>query len=449
MTDSPSPSPFPPPLAEAEGGAVVVPAGLRAAGRLQPPPSKSLTHRAFALALLAGRPLVVERPLDAEDTRLFRAALESLGWRLEERGGEAPEVALTPGRRPASAEIACGNAGTLLRFLVALLAVIPGRWRLDGVPRLRRRPVGELVAALRRLGAEIECEGAEGYPPLVVHGRELAGGRTRLDAGSSSQYLSALLMAGLATRDGVEVEVEALTSRPYVDLTVDLVRRFGGRVEEVEGGYRVRPGLEPPARVRVEADLSAVAYPAAAAALTGGRVLLGGVRRDTRQGDRAFLDLLVRMGAEVRWRGGAGGETLEVRGGDGLRAVEADLSATPDQVPTLAALAPFARGVTRILNVPHLRIKESDRLAAMARELTRAGAEVEELEAGLVIPGVWADAPPPEAPVRIDPHDDHRIAMALALVGLRRPGIEIDRPGVVAKSYPGFWHDLARLLRAG
>ena len=335
---------------------------------------------------------------------------------------------------------------------------MPGRWRLDGVERLRERPVGPLVDALRGLGAEIESDGADGYAPMTITGRHLSGGRTQLDAGASSQYLSALLMAALTATDDVEVAVGALTSAPYVDLTLDLVERFGGRIEVADGVYRVRPGLVAPPRLRIEADLSAACYPAAAAALTGGRVVLEGVSAATRQGDRRFFDLLERMGAEVAWRDSAGGGTgdgeVEVRGTGGLEAVDADLSAIPDQVPTLAALAPFAQGTTRIRNVPHLRIKESDRLAAMARELGRIGAPVEELEDGLVIPGVWADGVPgaPAAgetgdPVRIDPHGDHRIAMSLAVAGLVRPGVAVAHPEVVGKSYPGFWNDLASLLR--
>ena len=445
-------------LARLADGSVLIAAGGTARGRVAPPPSKSLSHRAFNLALLAGEELVVERSLAAEDAALFRAALARLGFGVEavdeaveeaaeEAAGEAGvDVRLTPGDRPPAAQIECGNAGTMYRFLVATLAALPGVWRLDGVPRLRQRPVGPLVAALRRLGAAIDSE-RHGYAPLAIHGRRLTGGRTRLDAGVSSQYLSALLMAGLVADGEIEIEVEALASAPYVDLTLDVVERFAGQVEATAGGYRVAPGLRSPGRLRVEGDWSAACYPAAAAALTGGTVVLAGVDSGSRQGDRRFLDLLAEMGAEVE----PGAHGVEVRGTGGLRAVTADLSAIPDQVPTLAALAPFAAGVTRIENVRHLRIKESDRLAAMAGELTRIGAEVEELEDGLVIPGVWAGRPPPApaVPYRVDPRDDHRIAMSLALTALVRPGVAVADPHVVAKSYPGFWRDLAALLGTG
>ncbi len=420
---------------------LAIPAGCRVSGRLAVPPSKSATHRAFNLALLGGGDTLVERPLDAEDTRLFLAALETLGMAVERRPGA---VSLRGGRAAvAGGEIFCGNAGTMLRFLTAALAAMPGRWRLDGVPRLRERPVGALVEALRQLGAEIEYGGREGGAPLVVEGESLRGGRARLDAGQSSQYLSALLMAAQRASAPVEVELTALTSAPYVELTRRAIAHFGGRVEQRSATELVAfPSALAAAKVTVEGDWSAACYPAAAAALTGGRVALEGLAPDSAQGDRGFFDLLREMGAQVS----AGQRAIEVAGAAGLRAVDADLAAMPDQVPTLAALAPFAHGTTRIRNVGHLRIKESDRLAAMAEGLRRLGAEVEELADGLVIPGVWARRDPPATPAVVDPRGDHRIAMSLALVGLRRPGVRMRAPEVVAKSYPGFWVDLSALL---
>lgn len=416
-----------------------VPAGGRISGTLRVPPSKSLTHRFFNLAFLTRSPLVVEDPLVAEDSHLFLEALRRSGFQVEV-AEEA--VTLIPGPLPeGEIELFCGNAGTMFRLLTAAASVAPGRWRLDGTSRLRERPIGPLLAALRPLGAEIECLEREGYPPLRITGGTLRGGSTRLDAGESSQYLSALLMAALAAPAEVEIEVTALTSRPYVDVTLALLAQLGARVEVAGSVYRVAPGLRLPSRLKVEGDFSAACYPAAGAALTGGTVRLTGLTADSPQGDRGFFDLLRTMGARVDWRGGE----VEVSGGE-LVAVEADLSAMPDQVPTLAALAPFARGTTRITNVPHLRIKESDRLGAMATELRRLGLEVEEGSDWLAIPGSWAERQPPSAPVVCEVYNDHRIAMSLALVGLRRPGVRIARPEAVGKSYPGFWDDLSSLL---
>lgn len=433
-----------------------IPSGRVARGSLRPPSSKSLTHRYLNLALLAGDRRTLVEPLVAEDTRLFAAALERFGWTVERA---ADRLALTPpaSAAPEGARIHCGNAGTMARFLVATACVLPGRWRIDGVARLRERPVAPLVTALRHLGAAIEPAGEEGYLPLVIDGRRgLDGGRTRLDAGASSQYLSALLMAAHRARGPVEIEVERLTSAPYVEITLAALERFGGSVERTgptaagPAVFRLRPRpLAGPARLRVEADFSAACYPAAAAVLTGGEVTLSGLAEGSPQGDRHFLDLLTAMGAAVEWsagEGGDGGEAVTIRGGGRLEAVDADLGPMPDQVPTLAALAPFAHGTTRIRGVPHLRIKESDRLRAMASGLGRLGVPVEERPDGLVVPGVWAEQAPPGDAVTVDSFDDHRIAMSFALVGLRRPGVRVDRPQVVAKSYPGFWDDLERLL---
>ncbi|HRC86409.1 MAG TPA: 3-phosphoshikimate 1-carboxyvinyltransferase [Thermoanaerobaculia bacterium] len=420
----------------------LIPSGRRALGSLIPPSSKSFTHRAFNLALLARAPLEVRRPLWAEDTKLFAGCLETLGFRVTP---SADGVALQPGALPAGGVFYCGNAGTLFRFLVAALATQKGTWQVDGSPRLRERPIGPLVEALRPLGARIRYLAAEGHAPLEIAGGTLEGGLTTLDAGESSQYLSALLMAGLAAKASVEVEVAALTSEPYVNVTLASIARFGGKVERPSPSrWRVEPGLAPPAEITIEGDYSAACYPAAAAALTGGEVNLRGLDPESSQGDRAFFDLLGRMGARVERQE----DGFSIRGTGELTAVDVDLSSMPDQVPTLAALAVFARGTSRITNVAHLRIKESDRLAAMASELRRAGARVEEQADGLTIEGCWFRAEPPANPVVIDPHDDHRIAMSLALVGLRRPGISIAHPEVVSKSYPGFFEDLESLLQA-
>ncbi len=437
-------------------GLYAVPYGRPVAGRLVVPGSKSVTQRYLNLALLGNLSLTVHRPLLSEDPRLFLGALEVCGFRVEYLDGyvrltpvEEGSVAGKSPRRGATEKsplkganrITCGNGGTMFRFLTAALTTRPGTWILDGVPRLRERPVGPLVAALRQLGAEIDCPERDGYAPLTITGGSLRGGRCTLDAGASSQYLSALLMAGQVALEAVEIEVAALTSEPYVDLTLDSITEFGGSVRRDGNVFHLRPSRLAADEVTVEADFSAVAYPAAAAMLSGGKVLVEGPRSDSRQGDRLFLDLLEKMGARIRWRAGG----LEVRGNRALaplRAVAADLSQMPDQVPTLAALAPFADGTTRITGVPHLRIKECDRLSAMANELTRVGAEVEELDDGLIIPGIWARSEPPAEPVEVRTYGDHRIAMSMALVGLRRSCISIRDPGVVAKSYPDFWQHL-------
>jgi 3-phosphoshikimate 1-carboxyvinyltransferase len=418
---------------------VEIPSGtLR--GRVRVPSSKSVTHRALILALLGNRALEIERPLNAEDTRLTAAALVALGWTVE--AGDSSLRLTPPDPTAAEASIDCGSSGTSLRLLMGALAATPGRWRLDGSPRLRERPVGALVAALESLGARVDWEAREGYPPLVVVGCRPGGGVVRIAAGESSQFVSGLLLAGTVAEAPVTIEVDDLRSGPYVELTVEAISRFGGHVRCEGGLYTVQPGLDPPERVVVDGDFSAAAYWAAGAALTGGSVVLEGLLPGSTQGDRRFLECLALMGARVDWEG----QQLSVEGTGSLEALDQDLQDMPDQVPTLAAIAPFARGTTRIRNVPHLRLKESDRLGAMRCELERIGAEVIEHPDGLEIPGVWSEAAPPSNPVTVETWDDHRIAMSLAIAGLRRRNLSVDSPGVVAKSYPGFWRHLDRLL---
>ncbi|KAB2958556.1 MAG: hypothetical protein F9K18_12025, partial [Thermoanaerobaculia bacterium] len=256
---------------------VELPAGRVARGAVRLPPSKSLTHRAYAVALLAARPVTVEGPLDADDTRHFLRALEKLGHGVEVHGAS---VTVRPAVRPPErADLFCGNAGTLLRFLVALVATLPGRWTLDGVPRLRERPVGPLAGAIEQLGVRIDWLGKAGFAPLVVHGGGLRGGRVRLDAGESSQFVSALLLAGQRASAELEIEVPRLVSSPYLDLTEDLIVSQGGSVERRrEGVWVTSPSELRGGTIAIEPDLSSAAYPAAAAALTGGDLLLEGSR---------------------------------------------------------------------------------------------------------------------------------------------------------------------------
>ena len=407
-------------------------------GRARLPGSKSVTQRALALAAIAGRRVRIENPLRSDDIRHFARGLEVLGLRVEEPEGGA--LVVEPGPPTSAGELWCGAGGTMMRLMTGVLAARPGVWRLDGTARLRERPLGPLLAALRGLGADLECPGEEGHPPIVIRGG-LAGGSTTLDASESSQYLSAVLLAGLSAERAVEVRVTGLTSRPYVDLTTDAIRAFGGVVESEGNRWTVRPGLStPPPVFRVEGDWSAAAYPAAAAVLTGGSILLEGVDATSAQGDRGFLAVLERMGARVEVEA----EGVRVRGTGDLQSVDTSLAELPDQVPTLAALAPFARGTTRITEVGHLRIKESDRLRAMTTELRRLGAIVDEREDGLVIEGSWAESDPGPIPrdVVLETWDDHRIAMSLALVGLRRPGLRLADPGVVSKSWPSYFSEL-------
>jgi 3-phosphoshikimate 1-carboxyvinyltransferase len=420
-----------------------IPFGCAVSGRVRVPPSKSFSHRYLVSALLARKPLEIENLLEADDLRLFLTALDGLGFTVERRG-DIWRVA-PPSETPPAGTVLCGNAGTMFRFLTAVLTTVPGRWTLDGTARLRERPVGALVRCLRSLGAVIECPVREGFAPLEIVGGSLHGGSADLDAGESSQYLSAVLLAAVRAREPVRVRVSALASSPYLEITLAVLEAFAVplRVDRQELVFEVEAGVvSPPPRVTVEADYSAATYPAVAALIAGGSVELEGLRADSPQGDRAFFDLLEAAGGRVEWRDAV----LSVSAEAPLRALDVDMGGMPDQVPTLAALAPFLAGTTVIRNVAHLRIKESDRLSATATELARLGVPVEEREDALVVQGCWHEAPPPMQPVAVDTYDDHRIAMSMALVGLRRQGVTIRDPGVVAKSYPNFWRDLSTLL---
>lgn len=420
-----------------------MPAGRSVCGRLRPPSSKSLTQRYYNLALLARGATRVCRPLRSEDGEHFLAGLEAVGCRVTS-SEEQDEVVIEPPVASGRATIDCGASGTMLRLLTASLCTVPGVWRLRGVERLHQRPLAPLIDALAQLGADLECREAAGFAPLEISGGSVEGGRVVIAAGESSQYVSALLMAAPRMPRGLTLDVAELVSAPYVELTRRAMLEFGVPVEQLEhGALRVLPAPLTGAQLVVEADASAACYPAAAALLSAGRVLLDGIDRSSAQGDVAFIELLSQMGATVDWQQGA----VAVSGPADrrLQAVDVDMAAMPDQVPTLAAVAPFAAGTTVIRNVGHLRLKESDRLFAMTRELRRLGAQVEERSDGLTIEGLWADREPPSEPVVIDSHNDHRIAMSCALAGFRRPGVSIASPQVVAKSYPDFWRDLEKL----
>jgi 3-phosphoshikimate 1-carboxyvinyltransferase len=407
-------------------------------GALTLPGSKSATNRLLVLSLFARQPVRLVGALRSADTDLLVSALATLGCEVAD-AGEA--LRITPGRPPKGATIECGASGTMLRFLTAALCTIPGSWRLDGVARLRQRPLGPLVRALRELGAELRCLGGEGLAPVEISGASLRGGRVLLDAGQSSQYLSALLLAGLGAREPTEIRVERLISRPYVDLTLAAITGAGGRAWRQENFFRVEPGAVSGGTYAVEPDLSSAGYAAAGAALTGGTIEFRGVDAGSGQPDARFLAVLESMGARLEKTS----DGLSITG-DQLNAVSVDAGDFPDQVPTLAAIAPFARGTTEILGVGHLRLKESDRLLAMSTLLRGAGAAVAEGPAGLVIPGVWSGAQAPSGRAVLDPVGDHRIAMSGAVLALRRSGLRLTDPDVVVKSYPRFWQDWFRIV---
>jgi len=400
------------------------------------PGSKSFTHRALVAAALAHGESLLTNALRAEDTELTAQTLAKLGAGLDWQG-DTIKVRGAGGRwRPVAEPIFLGNSGTSMRFFTALAALGQGSYVLTGTERLCQRPLGELLQALTQLGVQAISEKGDGCPPVMVEGG-LSGGLAQISGAISSQYVSALLFIGPLAPAGLGIEITGeLVSRPYVDLTLEVLGDFG--ISYYREGYRFfhTPGgqVYQPQDYPIEADASSASYFWAAAAVTGGKVTIANLRSDSCQGDAAFPGVLRRMGCAV-WSSEDG---LTVQGGE-LYGITVDMSTMPDLVPTLAVVAAFAQGETVITGAAHLRHKESDRLLAVAAELNKMGIAVRETDDGLIIPGGV-----PQGAI-IDTYQDHRIAMSLAVAGLRTPGVVINDPGCVAKSFPDFWHYFDRL----
>jgi 3-phosphoshikimate 1-carboxyvinyltransferase len=389
------------------------------------PGSKSISNRVLLLAALCEAPTELRGLLEADDTRVMRAALDKLGAPI----------------RATEAELFLGNAGTAFRPLTAVLAVLGGEYRLSGVPRMHERPIGDLVDALRALGARIDYLGAEGYPPLAIHTGTIAAGQTvRVRGDVSSQYLSALLMA-LPLAGGGRVEVAGeLISRPYVEITLNLMQRFG--VEVAREGWRRFdvPGVayRSPGTVAVEGDASNASYFLAAGAIGGGPVRVEGVGRGSIQGDVRFCEVLEAMGARVQM----GEDWIEASGRAPLRAFDLDLNHIPDAAMTAAVLALFADAPCTVRNIASWRVKETDRIAAMAAELAKLGAGVEAGPDFLrVAPGTLRSG------VAVDTYDDHRMAMSLSLAALGGVRVTINDPECVGKTFPEYFKVFAGIAR--
>ena len=407
-------------------------------GTIRPPGSKSITNRALVTAALARGDSRLTGVLDSQDTRVMLDSLQRLGLTLHHDPATAV-VTLTgcAGRPPvAAAELWLENSGTSIRFLTALCCLGQGEYRLDGNARMRERPLGDLIDALNQLGAHTRCQLNNRCPPVEVAAQGLPGGLARVASGISSQYLSALLMAAPGAAREVTLEVAGeLVSEPYVDMTIGVMRAFGVEVGRPRPGvYTIAPQTYRGTPYDIEPDASAASYFFALAAVTGGRVTVQGLSHDALQGDVKFVDVLARMGCRVE----TSAEGITLTGGP-LRGIEVDMNAISDTAQTLAAVAPFAVGPTTIRNIPHVRHKETDRIAAVATELRRLGQQVDEFPDGLTI------HPAPITPATVATYDDHRMAMSFALVGLRAPGVKIADPGCTRKTYPHYFEDLARL----
>ena len=407
--------------------------------KVRVPGSKSITQRALVTAALADGKSVLKGPLESEDTKLLRDALASVGipvqtkgpdWIVEGRGGRI---------LPTSSGLYLGNNGTGIRFLTSLVALGQGAYRLTGSRRMAERPIGPLLKALKAWGAQARSIEKTGCPPVEIQADGLEGGTTLLQASKSSQYLSSLLLVGPYTRNPAEIILQGpLVSRPYVDLTLAVMAAFGVDVQEKGASFLVPRKIYSARKYDIEGDASSASYFWAAAAITGGRVTVENIGSHALQGDAAFADILCSMGCSVE----KDSQGIAVQGPhDMLKAIEVDMGRLPDIVPTLAVVAAFARGTTIIKNVAHLRIKETDRLKAVTQELSKMGVPVKEIEDGLFIDG-GKDL---HGQV-IDTYDDHRMAMAFAVAGLRVRGVKISDPDCVRKSFPSFWQHWSGIM---
>jgi 3-phosphoshikimate 1-carboxyvinyltransferase len=431
------------------GPLAVAPVDHPLAANVAVPGSKSLTNRALVCASLARGTSTIEHALVADDTVAMRTALAALGAVIHHDDAGHLTVTGTGGRlRPGPVTLDMRMSGTSSRFLLPVTALGAGAYRVDGAPSLRARPMGPALDGIRSLGAPVEEHGEPGHLPVTVLAPGgLDGGEVAVPGDTSSQFLSGLLLAAPYARQGVRLTVTTrLVSRPYVELTTAVMAAFGIEVVAEERAAADGPVLGVPrgdyeaTTYAIEPDASTASYFLAAAAVVGGRVTVPGLGSGTLQGDARFADLLAAMGACVERTATA---TTVVGTGELRGLGEVDLSDMPDMAQTLAAVAVFADGPTRVTGVGFIRGHETDRIAAVVSELQRCGVEARAEPDGFVV------HPGSPDPTRVRTYDDHRMAMSFALLGLRVPGIEIDGPACVGKTFPGVWQALDRLRAAG
>ncbi|UCH26893.1 MAG: 3-phosphoshikimate 1-carboxyvinyltransferase [Trueperaceae bacterium] len=413
--------------------------------RLRVPGSKSLTNRALIISALAHGTSILEGGLVAEDSEVMIRALDELGIPVQV-DGTSFTVHGQGGRIPAlQASLDLALSGTSIRFLTALVALGRGSYILDGNTRMRQRPIEDLLDALGQLGVEAKSQLGTGCPPVLVEASGLAGGKTVIAGERSSQYLSALLMIAPYAEAPIEIRCSGeLQSKPFIDMTVKLMNEFG--VQIVREGYAIfktLPGKYRSRHYMVEGDAMSAGYFWAAAAVTGGRVEVENVGRESLQGDKRIVNVLESMGCRVRWSATSCELVGPPRGA--LRGGTFDLNDMPDQALTLAVMALFADAPVRIENVSNMRIKETDRLSALATELSKFGVRVDEEVDGLTVYPLRSMSDPLPKAVQIDTYGDHRMAMAFAVAGLRLPNVTIRDPVCVAKTYPTFFDDWTAL----
>lgn len=407
---------------------------------IEVPGSKSLTQRALIAASLAKGTSTLSGPLESDDTRYSSEALIQMGIAMD-KGQEWVIHGKAGLIQPSSEPIFLGNNGTATRFLTSVAALGNGNFLIDGDARMHQRPIGPLMAALRGWGVDISATKGTDCPPLSIKGRGLDGGATILPEGKSSQYLSSLLLVAPYARTPCVLRVQGeVLSKPYVAMTLSVMDAFGIAVDCSSdfSSFSIPQGCYRAREYQIEGDASNASYFWAAAAVTGGRVTVTNVPVPSLQGDAMLVPLLGRMGCEVS-RSGNG---ITLQGTDRLEGIRVDMGDMPDVVPTLAVVAAFAHGRTVIENIAHLRIKECDRLSAVVAELTKLGVKIEEQDAAMIIHGEGGVGLKGAV---IETYEDHRMAMSLAVAGLRIPGVQITGEECVAKSFPDFWERFSLL----
>ncbi len=403
------------------------------------PGSKSFTHRMLICAALAKGISIVENGLVSEDTFLTMKGLNQLGAGISHAGNQFSVTGTGGELTPCSDPINLNNSGTSMRLLAAVAALGSGSYTLTGSRRMQERPIMDLAETLSSLG--IKTSTTSGCPPIIVEGASIAGGKASVNCGISSQYLSALMLIGPYTENGLEIEVtEGPVSKPYIDMTVSVMETMG--VTVIREGYNwfSVPGNRQynAGRYIVESDASGAGYFWAAAAITGATITVEDTSTISLQGDSRFALVLQSMGCSLD----ESGNGITISGGD-LKGITVDMGSMPDMVPTLAVVAAFAHGETKIENVAHLKAKESDRLTSVVAELNKMGVDAQCDDAGMTIQGGK-----PKGAV-IDTYNDHRIAMSFAVAGLVTPGVVINNPSCVEKSFPGFWIEWEKLCQGG
>ncbi|GGP76144.1 3-phosphoshikimate 1-carboxyvinyltransferase [Shewanella ulleungensis] len=413
-------------------------------GEINIPGSKSISNRALLLATLAKGSTTLTNLLDSDDIRYMLASLKQLGIQYSLSADKTVCVVegnCGPLSSTAAQRLFLGNAGTAMRPLCAALTLGQGEFTLTGEPRMEERPIGDLVDALRQLGADVTYLKNDGFPPLTINATGLNGGDVEIAGDLSSQFLTALLMVAPLTKDSVNIKIKGeLVSKPYIDITIALMKQFG--VEVINHQYQrfeIKAGQQyvSPGKVLVEGDASSASYFLAAGAIQGGEVKVTGVGRLSIQGDVKFADALAKMGAEIEW-----GDDYIIARKSVLSAIEMDMNHIPDAAMTIATAALFAKGTTKLTNIYNWRIKETDRLAAMATELRKVGAIVEEGHDYITI------TPPAKLNTAdIDTYNDHRMAMCFSMMAFADCGITINDPDCTSKTFPDYFAQFSRLAK--